>query len=49
VLTIGRYCIGHDAPTLTEAARERRAAWERTPVSDDATRAGSPAEPVAAE
>jgi hypothetical protein len=49
VLTIGRYCVGHDAPTLSEAARERRAAWERVPEAAEERRADVPAAPVAAE
>jgi hypothetical protein len=31
VLTIGEYCIRHDAANLSIVARQRRWRWDRTP------------------
>jgi hypothetical protein len=47
-LTIGRYCIRHDASSLTIAARQRRHRWDRAAGEHRPAEPEPEPEPVAA-
>jgi hypothetical protein len=47
VLTIGPYCIKHDATRLTILARQRRWRWDRAPRAVVEPVPGVESEPVA--
>jgi hypothetical protein len=47
VLTIGEYCIRHDAANLSIVARQRRWRWDRAPRAVVEPVPGVESEPVA--